>query len=170
MLSDIAAGVGDPLSIAHTYGFDTDAYMRLATQDWYHRAIAEKRAQLEAEGFTFKAKMGMLAEELLVDVYQAAKLTDSVANKLDVAKYLTKISGLEPQPGAVNQTSGGFSVTINFPTVPSSPNAQPQSITIEATPVMSDEIEGVPNVLVTHEAVTQINRDLVADAEIVEAA
>lgn len=128
MLMEMAMGLGDPIAIASRYGYDQNDYIRMSTQPWFHREIDRLAKELEANGFTVKQKMASLAEDLLIDTYRAAKSSDSVALRLDVAKYLSKIGGLEPQPG-VQAAGAGFSLTINL----SGQNGGAwQAITIEA--------------------------------------
>jgi hypothetical protein len=114
MYGDLAAGIDDPYEVARRHGYSDEEYDTLQQQSWFTKAVASKRRELEANGFTFAAKMGMLAEDLLIQAYVAAKNSESVSHKLDVAKYLTKIADLEPKQTAPGAGSG-FSITINIP-------------------------------------------------------
>lgn len=131
MITDLAMGNSDPIAIVKKYDYTFEDYMKMATYDWFHRAVAERKTQLESEGFTAKIKFGAMAEDLLANAYRAAVVSDSVAIKLDVAKYLSKISGLEPQPGIQAVGGAGFSVTFNF-------NGSPP-VTIEGVPNAQEE-------------------------------
>lgn len=123
---DIAAGVIPPAEVFVQHGLTVEDYMKAATYPHFHKEVARQQAELEADGWTPKARMNRLAEMLLVNAAAAALKSDSVQNKLDVGKYLAKISGLEPQPGNVLAGGGGFSVVFNF--------SGQKPITIEATP------------------------------------
>lgn len=162
MITELAMGNSDPITIAKKYDYTLEDYMQIATYEWFHREVANRKSQLESEGFTTKAKMASLAEDLLVDVYAAAKLSDSINAKLDVAKYLSKIGGLEPQPGIQSVGGAGFSVTINFPTpaVGANPTTQDQqhSITIEGVSTSLD-VEDAEEI--TRPEIREINSDLV---------
>jgi hypothetical protein len=114
MMRDLAMGLGTPIDIVGKYGYTADDYIKMCGHQWFHKEVEKYTETIASEGFTTKHKMTMLAEDLLADAYRAAKASDSVQNKLDVAKYLSKISGLEPQPGAVVAAGGGFSVVFNF--------------------------------------------------------
>lgn len=116
MLAEMASGYEDPARIAARYGYDQSAYDTLVSQEWFVQAIEAKRAELRRSGWTFKAKAALMAEDMLEETYLAAKQSDSVGTKLEVAKYLTKIADLEPRTNAVQQTGPGFSITINLPT------------------------------------------------------
>lgn len=153
MIEDMAMGLGDPISIAARYGYSSDDYLIMSTQPWFVRMVDDRRESLQAEGFSFTSKMSILAEELLVHTYRAALATESVAQKLDVAKYLSKLSGLEPQPANGNTLSinggggAGFSITFNFagqkPMNVTGEN--PDMKTIEHTPTSElDELDGIP--------------------------
>jgi len=115
MLNEFAMELGTPLEIAKKYGLSDLEFLKLSGNPWFERAVKERRAQMEAEGFTFHAKMAMMAETLLVDTWRAAQQSESVALKLEVAKHLAKLGRLEPQPNQnlVAQT-GGFQLTIHF--------------------------------------------------------
>lgn len=115
MLAEIASGFEDPVRIAARYGYDQAAYDTLTSQDWFTNSIEAKRAELRRSGWTFKAKAALMAEDMLEETYLAAKQSDSVGTKLEVAKYLTKIADLEPRTNAPVATGPGFSITINLP-------------------------------------------------------
>ena len=140
MITDLAMGNSDPIAIVKKYDYTFEDYMKMATYDWFHRAVAERKTQLESEGFTAKIKFGAMAEDLLANAYRAAVVSDSVAIKLDVAKYLSKISGLEPQPNAVQLGGGGgaFQLVINFGAGQSSQQAP---IVIDATAEQVEELD-----------------------------
>ena len=165
MITDLAMGNSDPIAIVKKYDYTFEDYMKMATYDWFHRAVAARKTPLESEGFTAKIKFGAMAEDLLANAYRAAVVSDSVAIKLDVAKYLSKISGLEPQPGIQAVGGAGFSVTINFPNQPAlnaTPHTsdQPHSITIEG---VSTQLDAEDAEEITLPEIREINSDLTYD-------
>ena len=113
---DLALGIYPPDKLCAKHGVSDLELMQLYTQEWFNRAIAEKKAELEKAGFNFTAKMKMMAEDMLIDAYHAAKLSDAVTPKLDVAKQLVKVAGLEPTPAANgNLNAPGFTINISLP-------------------------------------------------------
>ena len=135
MVTEMAMGLGSAPEIAARYGINEAEFLELSSYVWYQKMLAERREQLVSEGFTFKTKMGALAEDILVDAYRLAMLSDSVQNKLDVGKYLTKIAGLEPMPNQLVNPGGGFSINIVLPQIGTTPQ---RIVTIEATPVPAE--------------------------------
>lgn len=109
-------GVEDPYTIAKKHGYTEKEYLQLNGMPWFHTALDKCRATLDEAGFNFTTKMKMLAEDLIVHTYHQAKLSDSVNVKLDVAKHLTKVAGLEPAQNNLNPlgAGGAFQVVINF--------------------------------------------------------
>lgn len=116
MITEIAMDVENPVAIAQRFGYSQQEYLMLCAHPWFTRAVEEKREILKSEGMSFKTQMGSLAQDMLIQAWQAASASDSVQNKLDVAKYLTKVAGLEPQPNALALAAGaGFSLVISLP-------------------------------------------------------
>lgn len=117
MILDLALGINPHDKIAQKYGISEHELLKLHTQDWFNRQLNEQRTSLEKAGFDFKAKVRMLAEDMVVDAYHAAKKSDAVTPKLDVAKHLTKLAGLEPQtgPNAAQGSGPSFSISISLP-------------------------------------------------------
>ncbi len=115
MVMEIAAGIDNPVVIAKRYGVEPAEYARMALSPWFVKEIDNKRKMLEDDGFTVRAKAAMLAEDLMVDTYRAAKISESVGAKLDVLKHLSKLGDLEPKPGQQAPIGGGFSITIKLP-------------------------------------------------------
>lgn len=137
MITELAMGIEDPFAIARRHGFTDQDYLQMTTYPWFTRAIDEKRDVLDTEGLTFKLRMGQLAEDMLVEAWKAARNSDSVQNKLDVAKYLTKVAGLEPLPNQSLVAPGaGFSLVITLPPTPLAPS---QIFTLNGVPNLSDK-------------------------------
>jgi len=116
LIVDIALGFKTHDQICTKYSLADKELLQLYTQEWFNKAVADKKAELEKAGFNFTAKMKMMAEDMLVDAYHAAKLSDAVTPKLDVAKQLVKVAGLEPAPNnPQNNNAPGFTINISLP-------------------------------------------------------
>jgi len=115
MIIDVALGIKTQDQICTKYSLTDLELLKLYTQEWFNKQVAEKRTELEKAGFNFTAKMKMMAEDMLIDAYHAAKLSDAVTPKLDVAKQLVKVAGLEPAANAPNQGAPGFTINISLP-------------------------------------------------------
>lgn len=115
LILDLALAIHPHDKIAQKYGLSEHELLKLHTQEWFNQQIDAQRQALAKAGFDFKAKVRILAEAMVVDAYQAAMKSDAVTPKLDVAKHLTKLAGLEPAPGlAAAQGAPSFSININF--------------------------------------------------------
>lgn len=141
MILEIAMGLTPPLAVAEKYGYSQDEYLKMAGYPWFHRQIDEAKKKLESEGYTFRAKMAAMAEDLLVSAYQQAKKSVSAETQLDVAKYLSKVSGLEPTAGQP-VAAAGFSISINFSGEPSAAVSL-SAPTLPAEKMLSDVIDAV---------------------------
>lgn len=157
MITELAIGAEPEAVLFARYGIGPADAVALQNQTWFTRAINERRDEMAAEGFTFAAKMGVLAEDLLVQVYHEAKTSDSLSLKLDVAKYLTKIANLEPKQNTPAQLTGsGFSITIHLGEGPQQ-EAVP-GITIDGQtlpPAQADPWEMIEALPSTPEYITQ---------------
>lgn len=136
MINDLAMAGKPAIETVEKYGFTADDYIVMSTQPWFHRAVEQAKKRLETEGFTFQNRMGTMAEDLLIDAYTLAKKLNSVEDKLDVAKYLSKLAGFEPKDGAAG--SGGFSLIINVPQVGSTPA---KTLTLDAADISEGLID-----------------------------
>ena len=139
MISELAMGVENPYDVVLRYGYEVQDYLKMLSYPWFTRMVSDKRDRMVAEGFTFRVKMGAMAEDLLIDAYRAARKVDSVALKLDVAKYLTKVADLEPRVAAqASEAGAGFSITITL----SQPSTTQSNIIELTANAASTEIPG----------------------------
>lgn len=116
LVVDVALGGEPPEEIAARYGLNADQWDQLRTNKHFRLAVAQKLAELKKGGVTFKVKAGMMAEDLLADVYKKAKQPDvGLAALLTTAQWLTKVAELEPKSDAKGIGGNGFSITINLP-------------------------------------------------------
>jgi hypothetical protein len=130
MLVELAIGMDPPMDVATRHGFSASDFQTLNNQPWFQRALTQKRQEVAESGWNFKSKMSMLAEDMLLQTYRAASLSDSPAVKLEAAKYLTKVADLEPRASAQAQAGGGFMININL----TNPAQQSQKLVIDVEP------------------------------------
>lgn len=115
MMSSIALGMEDELVVASRHGYSVEQYLELQKQPWFQVQVASKRADLEKNGVTFKAKAAWMASDLLDQVYMAAAGMDaSLAQKHDVLKTLIKAGGLEPKDEKQKDTGPTFAINIDL--------------------------------------------------------
>jgi hypothetical protein len=139
MVADLAMGAEHPHEIADRYGVDAVDYEHLASQEWFQRLVAQKRSEFHDTGMLFIAKAGMMAEALLTRLFQQS-MAGAIPPPLtvEVAKQLTDIGRLKPQPlntqpgasgnaFAINIQVNGADVIHSAPTLVAAPLASPRS-------------------------------------------
>jgi len=115
MIVAIAQGLEEPDEIAARHGFTGDKWEKLKVWKPFVTAVAEHRAELERSGYTFRVKARFMAEDLLEETFVKAKNPEtSLAQKLQVTQFLTRVAGLEPKEDKSGLVGEGFSVTINM--------------------------------------------------------
>lgn len=115
MIHEIALALELPHEVAKKYGYSLAEYKALESTGWFQRAVSQAREEQEANGLTLTTKMRIMAESMLVHTFHAAKASESVQNKLDVAKYLSKLADIEPKQNQPLQQTSGFNIVINIP-------------------------------------------------------
>jgi hypothetical protein len=127
---ECAAGLEDPDSIAMRFGFEGAKWGRLKQWPPFIHAVQNQRAEFERNGMTFRLKAGLMAEEMMSQMFKQAIANDtSIMQKLSVFNSLVDVAGLKPdkkQEAANVQAAPKFSITINIP-----PAAGPTPITID---------------------------------------
>jgi hypothetical protein len=115
MVAELALGADHPHEIAERYGVDPVDYEHLASLDWFQRLVVQKRTEFHDTGVMFTAKAGMMAEALLTRLFQQS-MAGTIAAPLtvEVAKQLTDIGRLKPQPINTSPGSGGGAFQINI--------------------------------------------------------
>lgn len=115
MVASLALGMEDELIVAARHGLSMEAFLELSIQPWFQTQVQAKRAELEKNGVTFKAKAAWMAGELLDQVYLSAASMDSSLNqKHEVLKTLIKAAGLEPKEEKVQNTGPSFQISIDL--------------------------------------------------------
>lgn len=128
LILECAAGLEDPTVIADRFGFRGDAWERLAQWPPFITAVQAQRAEFDRNGYTFRMKAQLMAEEVMGQMFKQAIGTDTtILQKLSVFNSLVDVAGLKAQK---KEESAGqaakFSITINIPQA-----AAPTPITID---------------------------------------
>lgn len=126
---ECAAGLENPADVAARFGFEGDKWERLSQWPPFITAVQTQRAEFERNGMTFRLKAGLMAEEMMNQMFKQTLSADStILQKLSVFNSLVDVAGLKPDKKAVDATASAapkFSITINFP------NQQPTPVTID---------------------------------------
>lgn len=112
---EVASGVRDPAEVAAEFGYSTPQWEQLKEYAPFKALIEAKKAELKANGYTFRMKTAFIAEELLKDLY--AKATEEGASfhtSLELAKFAAKASGLDSPPEKETSSGSQFSISINL--------------------------------------------------------
>jgi hypothetical protein len=145
MVAELALGADHPHEIAERYGVDPVDYEHLASLDWFQRLVIQKRTEFHDTGVMFTAKAGMMAEALLTRLFQQS-MAGTIAAPLtvEVAKQLTDIGRLKPQPLNNTPGAGGGAFQINIVVGDREVMASSHAVTVPApveptldTPAMS---------------------------------
>lgn len=130
LIWECAAGLEDPDSIAARFNFEGAKWERLKQWPPFIQAVQQQRAEFERNGMTFRLKAGLMAEEMMSQMFKQAIANDtSIMQKLSVFNSLVDVAGLKPdkKAEAANvQSAPKFSITINIPQTPG-----PTPITID---------------------------------------
>ena len=93
---ECAAGLEEPAAIAVRFGFEGEKWERLAQWPPFIMAVQAQRAEFERNGMTFRMKAGMMADEVMSQMFKQVVANDtSVLQKLSVLNTLTDIAGLK---------------------------------------------------------------------------
>lgn len=126
---ECAAGLENPADVAARFGFEGDKWERLSQWPPFITAVQTQRAEFERNGMTFRLKAGLMAEEMMAQMFKQTISADStIMQKLSVFNSLVDVAGLKPDKKQVDTTANAapkFSITINFP------NQQPTPVTID---------------------------------------
>ena len=115
---ECAAGLEDPTVIASRFGFEGEKWDRLAQWPPFITAVQAQRSEFERTGMTFRLKAGLMAEEMMSQMFkQAISMDTTIMQKLSVFQALTDVAGLKAPKNAEvsNNAAPKFSITINIP-------------------------------------------------------
>jgi len=114
MVALVAQGMEDPAEVAARFGVTGEKWEKLQSWKPFLDAVAAHRAELEASGYVLQTKLKWMASDITEDLYiQARAPQASIAQKLETAKFLTKLAGMEPKDGQA-KAGEGFQITINL--------------------------------------------------------
>jgi hypothetical protein len=146
MVSSIALGMEDELVVAARHNMSVEQYQELQKQPWFQVQVATKRADLEKNGVTFRAKAAWMAGDLLDQVYLSASSNDaSLAQKHDVLKTLIKAGGLEPKDETKKDTGPTFAINIDLGGGQSISLTSGSTVTPQAPPTIDVETKELPD-------------------------
>lgn len=155
MVAELALGQDPPNEIAQKYGFTVAEFQQLNAQTWFGEAVYRKREELQANGVTFLAKAGMMAEEMWQDIYRTSK-TDGqmrMEHRIEAAKQLTDIAGLKPKAAAAVASGPAFVINIQIPDEKQAPSThkidrpkaeQAEPMVIDMRPVAAIDLPPPP--------------------------
>lgn len=130
LVLECAAGLEDPALIAERFGLRGDAWTRLAQWPPFITAVQAQRAEFERNGYSFRMKAQLMAEEVMGQMFKQAVGTDTtILQKLSVFNSLVDVAGVKADKKAVGADASAapkFSITINIPQ-----NTAPTPITID---------------------------------------
>jgi len=143
---DIALGIDNLQDIASRHDFTPKELKTLVARPEIRKLLDAKRRELESTGVTFRSKCVVLADELLVSVFNKACDPDTRLDvKADVLKKLVEWGELGPKKEEqplqslpmvnINIGSDG-SQTISVQ--PGQPDAAPSPVEIQGSPQHSD--------------------------------
>jgi hypothetical protein len=116
---ECAAGLENPTDVAARFGFSGAKWERLQQWPPFIQAVQAQRSDFERNGMTFRLKAGLMADEMMSQMFKQAISNDSsILQKLSVFNSLVDVAGLKPDKKAVDPTAGAapkFSITINIP-------------------------------------------------------
>jgi hypothetical protein len=147
LVAGCAQGLEDPDEIAARFGLYGETWQQIKESKPFQLAVAEKKAELEKNGWVFRQKAAMGAEMVLEKVIVDLMSNETGTNtRLEGLKTLAKLANLEPKEDKGAAAGPGFQININLPgnnvtlggqTVPLTPQIQP--IDVLEIPLEDDE-------------------------------
>lgn len=111
---EIAEGTRSPAEVLDSYGYTESQAQWLMEHKPFIAQIKRYRADLQANGYTFRSKAGFLAEQHLETVNSLVRDPDTPPHvRLDAVKFLAAMGGVAPKPEAA-AAGEKFSLTINM--------------------------------------------------------
>lgn len=136
LIMGIATGLEDPKELAYRHGIVGVQWEQLCKWKPFLDAVAKQRAELEANGFTFRLKAKLLTEDVFDEAYKIAKSNETtLMQKIEFVKLGAKLADMEPKQSAQVATGPGFSISINF----NSPPPEKRVVNVTPTKIEADE-------------------------------
>lgn len=134
LIMGIAMGMEEPKDLAYRHGIVGVQWEQLCKWKPFLDAVAKQRAELEANGFTFRLKAKLLTEDVFDEAYKIAKSNETtLMQKIEFVKLGAKLADMEPKQSAQVAAGPGFSININFSGQP------PEKKVIDVTPTQIEE-------------------------------
>lgn len=114
----LEAAVGlDPLAdICARYGYTPEQTEQLAANRGFQIQVDRAATEMKRDGVTFRMRAAHAAEDLIGDIWLAAKKsTTGLMQKIEAFKVLSKMGDMEPKAAVQANAGSGFSITINIP-------------------------------------------------------
>jgi hypothetical protein len=115
---ECAAGLENPADIARRLGLTDERWEQISQWGPFISAVQSQRAQFEKEGVTFRLKAGLMADQLMNELFKQTIGTDStILQKQAVLNSLVEIAGIKAPKKEASAGDGKpqFSITINIP-------------------------------------------------------
>lgn len=111
---EVAMGI-DPLpDIIDKYNLTAEEYASISNLSLFGKEVSKHREVMRQHGFDFKTKIGVMAEKALVPLWEIANdTTVDPKVRVDVLKYIIKVSGHEPKNN--EDTGNNFQLIIGMP-------------------------------------------------------
>lgn len=136
LIMGIAMGMEEPKDLAYRHGIVGVQWEQLCKWKPFLDAVAKQRAELEANGFTFRLKAKLLTEDVFDEAYKIAKSNETtLMQKIEFVKLGAKLADMEPKQSAQVAAGPGFSININFSGQP------PEKKVIDVTPEKIEDAE-----------------------------
>lgn len=116
---DIAmVGADKAMAVFERYALDQQSAIELLQNPVFQQQLKTYRAELEANGLTYRQKARILAEDLLPHGYDlATDVTVPASVRADMIQWMTKVADLEPAKASgkdIGVGGGAFSLSILF--------------------------------------------------------
>lgn len=103
-----------PQSLLAEYGYLPSDLAEFSREPLFMRKVEQFQKQLQENGFTFKVKAQMQAEELLDTSWELIHADVSPAVKADLIKWTAKVAGFEPTGGKDGGVGNAVQININM--------------------------------------------------------
>lgn len=162
LVLELAVGIDTFDNICRKHGYGTSQIEHLRDDSGLKARVAKAEAELQKDGFTHKLRAGYGADLILrILISRGMDPSTPLSIALDIYKELVKTGDLVPKQALAQQTTNGFSITINIPKIDDQPGR-----TIEMnSDVNKDmnsvfEAEAVPSMGMSVPTMGTMNRDL----------
>jgi hypothetical protein len=113
MMLEMAKGFESQKVIAERYGITGSKFDQMVEWEPFKKELERITARLEAEGFSFKLKAGLMVTDLLDQSYKDAKNPATTPiQRLEINKWLAKMADYEPKAAVAATNGGSFSFQI----------------------------------------------------------